>query len=620
VGLVRHFVGFRYTNSTTAADKAEIIRRYTALFNLCTRPDDGQPYIVSFDAGFNASSEGYDQQIEHGFVVTFPSVEMRDYFVGRPFQESYDPNHDAFKAFVGPFLRRPIDTGLVVMDFSVAPYLGAPLPSSPALQPNSSTTIFRKPELVTNNSNSGMVNHMVSLRFLDSVSEAQREAVTVNITSLLWKSVRPDASGVARPYIVSLDAGVPNSKEGFQQNMDQFYLLTFASVSDRDYFVTSDAAHLAVKAFVSPLLRPASEGAFIFDHVVLPAVPVPPNALNNPNAGLVKHVVMFRYADSVTPDIRQQINTRYLALYNLCTRPSDGSLYIVSFDAGFNNSKEGWDQKMQDGFVVTFSSVSDRDYFVGRPFQESYDPNHDAFKAFVGPYLRQPIATGLVVMDFSVAPVLGLYPFPPLSSQPNSSTTIVRANSRVTDNPNSGLVHHLVTFRFSNATTVEQARSVITNYTSLFKKCVLPNTQTPYIVSFDAGAPNSKEGFDQQMEQLFLLTFPSVELRDYFVGRPFQESYDPFHDAFKAYVGPFLRQPTSSGLFVFDFSVDSKSYPVPDTEKKGSDHKTEIIIGSAAGAVLVLGAVVLYCYCKQRKQEKAVNSEPEVGYSNLSQP
>ncbi len=68
-----------------------------------------------------------------------------------------------------------------------------------------------------------------------------------------------------------------------------------------------------------------------------------------------------------------------------------------------------------------------------------------------------------------------------------------------TVNPNSGLVRHLVTFRFSDGTTIEQMRGVITNYTALFTKCVRPGTQTPYIVSFDGGARNSKEGFDQLM-------------------------------------------------------------------------------------------------------------------------
>ncbi len=79
--------------------------------------------------------------MEHGFVVTFSSVADRDYFVGRPFQDSYDVYHDAFKAFVGPFLRRPIETGLVVMDWSVAPDVRAPLPASLSLQPNSSSII-----------------------------------------------------------------------------------------------------------------------------------------------------------------------------------------------------------------------------------------------------------------------------------------------------------------------------------------------------------------------------------------------------------------------------------------------------------------------------------------------
>jgi hypothetical protein len=101
-------------------------------------------------------------------------------------------------------------------------------------------------------------------------------------------------------------------------------------------------------------------------------------------------------------------------------------------------------------------------------------------------------------MDFSVAPELGVA-FPPPALQPNSSLTIMRANTTVTNNTDAGLVYHIVVFRYLDSVTPQQKVDVIVNYTSLFLKCVNPITYQPYIVSFDGGAPNSKEGFDQHM-------------------------------------------------------------------------------------------------------------------------
>lgn len=60
----------------------------------------------------------------------------------------------------------------------------------------------------------------------------------------------------------------------------------------------------------------------------------------------------------------------------------------------------GLDQKMQQGYIVSFSSVEDRNYFVGRPFHFPYDPHHDAFKQFVKPFLNPD--DGVFVFDFTV--------------------------------------------------------------------------------------------------------------------------------------------------------------------------------------------------------------------------
>jgi hypothetical protein len=120
--------------------------------------------------------------------------------------------------------------------------------------------------------------------------------------------------------------------------------------------------------------------------------------------GLIKHIVLFRYQDNVTADQKKQIRDRFLSLAQECQR--DGKPYVISIETGVQNSGEGTDQQLEQGFIVTFKSEGDRNYYVGRGIVQkagNYDPAHDAFKAFVGPYLHTPIdPTGVVVFDFKV--------------------------------------------------------------------------------------------------------------------------------------------------------------------------------------------------------------------------
>eukprot|EP01087_Luapelamoeba_hula_P011293 TRINITY_DN3051_c0_g2_i1.p1 TRINITY_DN3051_c0_g2~~TRINITY_DN3051_c0_g2_i1.p1 ORF type:complete len:170 (-),score=27.26 TRINITY_DN3051_c0_g2_i1:117-581(-) len=118
-----------------------------------------------------------------------------------------------------------------------------------------------------------------------------------------------------------------------------------------------------------------------------------------------------------------------------------------------------------------------------------------------------------------------------------------------------GLVRHIVTFRFKTSVSDQERAEVMSTYRALQFKCVNRTTHKPYIVSFDAGFPNSKEGQDQGQEQGYIVTFKNVEDRNYFVGRPYTYPYDPYHDAFKTYVGPLLNTTHGTGVFVFDFTV-----------------------------------------------------------------
>jgi len=121
---------------------------------------------------------------------------------------------------------------------------------------------------------------------------------------------------------------------------------------------------------------------------------------SNADAGLVRHIVTFRFMPNVSEEMQDDVLNMYLNLQYECTNISTGELYIVSQDGGYANSPEGKDQNMTQGYITTFSSIADRNYFVGRPFYYPYDPHHDAFKKFVGPLIQPP--GNVFVFDFTV--------------------------------------------------------------------------------------------------------------------------------------------------------------------------------------------------------------------------
>jgi hypothetical protein len=114
--------------------------------------------------------------------------------------------------------------------------------------------------------------------------------------------------------------------------------------------------------------------------------------------GTVRHVVLFRYKESVSAAQRHEVATRFLALQTACER--DGKPYIVSIEAGAQHSGEGADQDFEHGFVVTFRSQGDRNYYTGQPIVTDrlrYDPVHQGFKDFALPHLA-----GVLIFDYTV--------------------------------------------------------------------------------------------------------------------------------------------------------------------------------------------------------------------------
>lgn len=115
--------------------------------------------------------------------------------------------------------------------------------------------------------------------------------------------------------------------------------------------------------------------------------------------GTVQHIVLFKYRKSVTPAQIEEVRNRFLALKTVAKR--NGKPYILRLEAGAQNSGEGADHGFQEGFVVTFRSQGDRNYYVGTPIvtdPKFFDPAHQKFKDFVGPLLAEK--DGALVFDF----------------------------------------------------------------------------------------------------------------------------------------------------------------------------------------------------------------------------
>ena len=118
--------------------------------------------------------------------------------------------------------------------------------------------------------------------------------------------------------------------------------------------------------------------------------------------GILRHIVLFRYNETVVDEVKKKdIIKKFLNLATDCRR--NGNPYIISIETGSQNSAEGADQNLEQGFLVTFKSEGDRNFYVGKPIVNGtgfFDPAHDEFKKFVGPLLHNQ--GGALVFDFNV--------------------------------------------------------------------------------------------------------------------------------------------------------------------------------------------------------------------------
>ena len=115
-------------------------------------------------------------------------------------------------------------------------------------------------------------------------------------------------------------------------------------------------------------------------------------------SGTIRHIVLFRFKADVTTAQKDQIVAEFKNLQQHCLR--DGKPYIQSLSYGDQMSGEGASQGFTLGFIVTFNSEGDRNYYVGEPLvhdPQFYDAAHHNFKRLVGPLLD---VQGALVFDF----------------------------------------------------------------------------------------------------------------------------------------------------------------------------------------------------------------------------
>jgi hypothetical protein len=101
------------------------------------------------------------------------------------------------------------------------------------------------------------------------------------------------------------------------------------------------------------------------------------------DSGKLRHVVLFKFKDSATPEQIKEVEEAFAALPKKIPE-------IIDFEWGTNNSPEGLDQGLTHCFLLTFKDEAGRAVYLPHP-------DHKAF----GKVLR-PILDKVVVVDYFV--------------------------------------------------------------------------------------------------------------------------------------------------------------------------------------------------------------------------
>ena len=108
-------------------------------------------------------------------------------------------------------------------------------------------------------------------------------------------------------------------------------------------------------------------------------------ALTPAKKGEVRHIVVFKYKASATPEQINEVTTAFKAL-------KDKIPGIVSFEHGVNNSPEGLNKGFTHVYQLTFKNAAARDAYLPHP-------EHKNFGALLG---RLGVLEEPFVVDYEV--------------------------------------------------------------------------------------------------------------------------------------------------------------------------------------------------------------------------
>lgn len=97
------------------------------------------------------------------------------------------------------------------------------------------------------------------------------------------------------------------------------------------------------------------------------------NAQSQSSGKVLRHVVLFKFKDSSSPEDVRKVEKAFADLPKKITT-------IKAYEWGTNSSPEGLNQGLTHCFLLTFASDKDRDDYL-------VHPDHKAFGKILGPHL-----------------------------------------------------------------------------------------------------------------------------------------------------------------------------------------------------------------------------------------
>lgn len=226
--------------------------------------------------------------------------------------------------------------------------------------------------------------------------------------------------------------------------------------------------------------------------VLYAALGADPAQAATPDAGPIRHVVLFKFKEGATPEQVAAVEEGLKQLpKNIDT--------IKSFEWGTNNSPEKLDDGYTHALYATFANMADL---------KAYGP-HPAHKAF-GETLK-PIRDAVTVIDY----------VPHVVKPAPESKNVVR---------------HVVLFKFNDGTTPEQIKTIEDAFAALPSKI-------DSVKGMEWGTNASPENKADGLTHCFVLTFDDEAGRDAYLPHP-------AHKEFGGILGPHLEK-----VRVIDFKV-----------------------------------------------------------------